>query len=97
MRLHNAQAGDFLLQGAVDFAYFQPRLRISRGAEAAINPVASATTGTALNAVSAVSGSSQNMAAAMANIVTRAGGCTGKAVLQKAGERVHIYGHAGQT
>ncbi len=59
------------LQGAVDFAYFQPCLCISRGTEAAINHGCQCSTGTALNAVSARNGSSQNMVAAIANIVTR--------------------------
>ncbi len=37
------------------------------------------------------------MVAAIANIVTRLVAAPAKAVLQKAGERVHINGHAGQT
>ncbi len=59
--------------------------------------VASAATGTALNAVSAGNGSSQNMVAAIANIVTRLVAAPARPFLQKAGERVHINGHAGKT
>lgn len=56
----------------------------------AINHGCHCGTGTVLNAVSARNGSSQNMVAAIANIVTRLVKRTGKAVLQKAGERVYI-------
>ncbi|SQC05889.1 Uncharacterised protein [Klebsiella pneumoniae] len=37
------------------------------------------------------------MAAAIANIVTRLVAAPARPFLQKAGERVHINGHAGQT
>ncbi len=58
--------------------------------------VASAATGTALNAVSAERVEPEHGGGDCEHR-HQTGGRTGKAVLQKAGERVHINGHAGKT
>lgn len=59
--------------------------------------VASAATGTALNAVSAGERVEPEHGGGDCEHRHQTGGRTGKAVLQKAGERVHINGHAGKT
>lgn len=59
--------------------------------------VASAATGTALNAVSARNGSSQNMVAAIANIVTRLVAAPARPFCRKRARESTSNGHAGKT